>query len=78
MTDDLALPNQCPECTLCGGSMRLSHIAPERSGGEQRTFECRSCGKAEIYLVELATIRVKQTPTMWRDLKWPPNLGSVD
>jgi len=67
MSDDIALLNQCPECTVCGGSMMLSHIAPERSGVERRTFECRSCGKAEIYLVELASFRLKPTPTMWRD-----------
>jgi hypothetical protein len=67
MSDDIALLNQRPESPVCGAPMVLSHIALEGSGVERRTFECRSCGKAESYLVELDLFRRRPTPTMWRD-----------
>jgi len=66
MSDDIALLKERPECPACGGPMMLSRIVPDRSGVERRTYECRSCGKAESYLFELTLFQHTATPTMWR------------
>jgi len=41
-----------PSCPMCGGSMRLVWIVPERVHCDRHSLECRSCEETIEVIVE--------------------------
>jgi transposase-like protein len=41
-----------PKCAACGSPMWLTRIEPYKVDHDQRTFECKACGKTQIEIVK--------------------------
>jgi transposase-like protein len=48
---DRAQDIEHPTCAACGSSMSLARIEPFDADHDQRTFECKACGKTKIEIV---------------------------
>uniref|UniRef100_E6VP70 Uncharacterized protein n=1 Tax=Rhodopseudomonas palustris (strain DX-1) TaxID=652103 RepID=E6VP70_RHOPX len=36
-------------CGACGAAAHLTRSTPAAAGGERRTYECRRCGRVDVY-----------------------------
>jgi hypothetical protein len=41
-----------PKCAACGAPMWLVRIEPHKEDHDQRTFECKACGKIDVEIVK--------------------------
>jgi hypothetical protein len=41
-----------PPCSICGRTMMLAHIEPDKPAHDKRTFECVACNRSEVLVVK--------------------------